>query len=147
MAARSSAATALDSAEQEKSKAVTILNINKDKTAATVAVHGEGHTLGNSLRHVLMQRYALAKNGSSPLCECIWIDYLRANIFDYFTTATVFFSLICFYAYGQTFALFVRVIFSKDVDFCGYSCPHPFEKKMHIRVQTTGDLPSKPFYS
>ena len=70
MAARSSAATALDSAEQEKSKAVTIVNINKDKTAATVAVHGEGHTLGNSLRHVLMQRYALVKNGNEGSNSC-----------------------------------------------------------------------------
>lgn len=44
----------------------------------------EDHTLGNALRHVLMQ--------------------------------------------------------NKEVDFCGYSVPHPSEPKMNLRLQTTGDL-------
>lgn len=44
----------------------------------------EDHTLGNALRHVLMQ--------------------------------------------------------NKEVDFCGYSVPHPSEPKMNLRLQTTGNF-------
>ena len=29
-------------------------------------------------------------------------------------------------------------LFSPEVDFCGYSVPHPSEKKIHIRIQTKG---------
>jgi DNA-directed RNA polymerase I and III subunit RPAC2 len=25
-----------------------------------------------------------------------------------------------------------------DTEFCGYSVPHPYEPKMHVRLQTTG---------
>lgn len=28
--------------------------------------------------------------------------------------------------------------YSRDVDFCGYSIPHPSEAKMNVRIQTTG---------
>lgn len=47
-----------------------------------IASSDEDHTLGNALRHVLMQ--------------------------------------------------------NKEVDFCGYSVPHPSEPKMNLRLQTTG---------
>ena len=29
-----------------------------------------------------------------------------------------------------------------EVDFCGYSVPHPYEPKMNIRVQTQGNTPA-----
>lgn len=28
------------------------------------------------------------------------------------------------------------LFFSEDVDFCGYTVPHPAESKMHFRIQT-----------
>lgn len=28
-----------------------------------------------------------------------------------------------------------NVIFSEDVEFCGYTVPHPAEAKMHFRIQ------------
>ncbi|CAM9461196.1 unnamed protein product [Choristocarpus tenellus] len=51
-------------------------------SCATYVFGDEDHTLGNALRHVLMER--------------------------------------------------------SDVEFCGYSVPHPSEPKMNLRVQTTG---------
>lgn len=36
--------------------------------------------------------------------------------------------------------------FRDEVDFCGYSVPHPVEAKMHLRVQTSGTLFSQPFW-
>ncbi|CAM9597142.1 unnamed protein product [Ectocarpus sp. 13 AM-2016] len=51
-------------------------------SSATFIFGDEDHTLGNALRHVLMQ--------------------------------------------------------NKEVDFCGYSVPHPSEPKMNLRLQTTG---------
>ncbi|KAG0480837.1 hypothetical protein HPP92_011695 [Vanilla planifolia] len=41
----------------------------------------------------------------------------------------------------HTLANAVRFTLNKDprVEFCGYSIPHPSEKKVNIRVQTTGD--------
>jgi DNA-directed RNA polymerase I and III subunit RPAC2 len=29
---------------------------------------------------------------------------------------------------------------SSQVDFCGYSIPHPSEAKMNVRIQTTGKV-------
>ncbi|CAN0044827.1 unnamed protein product [Ascophyllum nodosum] len=52
------------------------------ESSATFIFGDEDHTLGNALRHVLMQ--------------------------------------------------------NRDVDFCGYSVPHPSEPKMNMRLQTTG---------
>lgn len=51
-------------------------------SSATFIFGNEDHTLGNALRHVLMQ--------------------------------------------------------NSEVDFCGYSVPHPSEPKMNLRLQTTG---------
>lgn len=41
---------------------------------------------------------------------------------------------------GHTLGNALRYILmkNKDVDFCGYSIPHPSEDKMQIRVQTCG---------
>ena len=70
--------------------------------------------------------------------ECIRIEY----IFNRFGAVMPSFLSCILCSNVDIFNAFVCVPFRKDVDFCGYSCPHPFEKKMHIRVQTTGDLPS-----
>ncbi|XP_071087882.1 DNA-directed RNA polymerases I and III subunit RPAC2-like isoform X1 [Haliotis cracherodii] len=53
-----------------------------DETCRTFVMHNEDHTLGNSLRYVLMK--------------------------------------------------------SADVQFCGYSIPHPSETKINFRIQTNG---------
>ncbi|ELT89297.1 hypothetical protein CAPTEDRAFT_127647, partial [Capitella teleta] len=53
-----------------------------DETCATFVLHGEDHTLGNSLRHMIMK--------------------------------------------------------NPDVEFCGYSVPHPSETKINLRIQTKG---------
>jgi DNA-directed RNA polymerase I and III subunit RPAC2 len=34
--------------------------------------------------------------------------------------------------------LFTVIFYSPDVDFCGYSIPHPSVAKMNVRIQTTG---------
>lgn len=38
---------------------------------------------------------------------------------------------LCRLTYGP-----VRLNDSPDVDFCGYTIPHPSEPKMHVRLQT-----------
>lgn len=53
-----------------------------DETSCTFVLDGEDHTLGNSLRYVLMRR--------------------------------------------------------PEVDFCGYSIPHPSERQVNLRLQTRG---------
>ncbi|XP_068702375.1 DNA-directed RNA polymerases I and III subunit RPAC2-like isoform X1 [Montipora foliosa] len=57
-----------------------------DETCATFVLHEEDHTLGNSLRYIIMKKYL--KNS--------------------------------------------------DVEFCGYSVPHPSENKINLRIQTNG---------
>lgn len=32
-------------------------------------------------------------------------------------------------------------LYSPDVEFCGYTIPHPSESKMNIRIQTYGVFP------
>lgn len=59
--------------------------VSEDKRCATFAIKNEDHTLGNALRHIIMQ--------------------------------------------------------NPDVDFCGYSIPHPSEAKIHIRIQSRGPPP------
>lgn len=36
--------------------------------------------------------------------------------------------------------MMLTFFFSPDVEFCGYSIPHPSEPKMNIRVQTYGKM-------
>jgi len=61
-----------------------LFNILQGSTerSSTFVFGNEDHTLGNSLRHILMQK--------------------------------------------------------NETDFCGYSVPHPYEPKMHVRLQTNG---------
>ena len=33
----------------------------------------------------------------------------------------------------------VRAEYSPDVEFCGYSAPHPSEAKIHLRIQMYGE--------
>jgi DNA-directed RNA polymerase I and III subunit RPAC2 len=33
-----------------------------------------------------------------------------------------------------------NVVLSPDVEFCGYSIPHPSEAKMNLRIQTYGEF-------
>lgn len=69
--------------EQQK-KRVEILppDDKDDETCCTFVLHDEDHTLGNSLRYMIMK--------------------------------------------------------NPDVDFCGYSVPHPSENKINLRIQTKG---------
>ncbi|XP_060084084.1 DNA-directed RNA polymerases I and III subunit RPAC2-like [Ylistrum balloti] len=57
---------------------------NEDETCRTFVLHGEDHTLGNSLRYIIMK--------------------------------------------------------NPDVQFCGYSIPHPSENKINFRIQTNGAI-------
>ncbi|EDK39934.2 hypothetical protein PGUG_04032 [Meyerozyma guilliermondii ATCC 6260] len=59
---------------------------SEDGTAATFQIIDEDHTLGNTLRYVIMK--------------------------------------------------------NPEVEFCGYSIPHPSENKMNIRIQTYGNISS-----
>ncbi|KAK8795508.1 hypothetical protein WA158_000165 [Blastocystis sp. Blastoise] len=47
---------------------------------------------------------------------------------------------IVFYNEGHTLGNALRNILmqQEDIEFCGYSVPHPVEAKMHLRVQTKG---------
>jgi DNA-directed RNA polymerase I and III subunit RPAC2 len=60
------------------------VQLGATENSGTFIFGNEDHTLGNALRHVLIQR--------------------------------------------------------NDTDFCGYSVPHPYEPKMHLRLQTTNGL-------
>ena len=64
--------------ENNESELFSVLE-GGDERSSTFVFGNEDHTLGNSLRHVLMQR--------------------------------------------------------EEVDFCGYSVPHPYEPKMNLRLQ------------
>ena len=59
---------------------------SEDGTAATFQIIDEDHTLGNTLRYVIMK--------------------------------------------------------NPEVEFCGYSIPHPSENKMNVRIQTYGNISS-----
>jgi hypothetical protein len=39
---------------------------------------------------------------------------------------------------GETGADWVCFLCSPDVEFCGYSIPHPSEAKLNLRIQTYG---------
>lgn len=34
----------------------------------------------------------------------------------------------------------IFIIFSPDVNFCGYTVPHPADTKMHLRIQTSKNV-------
>lgn len=78
---RATADPALENAKLDK---ITILpGASSDGTAASFQIKYEDHTLGNTLRFMIMK--------------------------------------------------------NPDVEFCGYSIPHPSESQMHLRVQTYGE--------
>lgn len=58
------------------------IQLGSTEQSATFIFGNEDHTLGNALRHILIQR--------------------------------------------------------NETEFCGYSVPHPYEPKMHVRLQTSG---------
>ncbi|XP_024215619.1 DNA-directed RNA polymerases I and III subunit RPAC2 [Halyomorpha halys] len=45
-----------------------------------------------------------------------------------------------FYDEGHTLGNALRFVITKypEVNFCGYTVPHPAEQKMHFRIQTNG---------
>lgn len=77
--------------EDNKQDKVRVLQEStEDGTGATFEIFDETHTLGNPLRHIIMQ--------------------------------------------------------NEEVEFCGYSIPHPSENKLNIRIQTYGKItPFKAF--
>lgn len=77
----------------------------------TYVFHEEDHTLGNALRYVLMRKYV--RNWA--------LTYILLHP-----------SHLCSLSNGSIIACNC----SPDVDFCGYTIPHPSEPKMHIRLQT-----------
>lgn len=70
--------------EYELDKIKLLPGASEDGTAASFQIVDEDHTLGNSLRYVIMK--------------------------------------------------------NPEVEFCGYSIPHPSENKMNIRIQTYGNI-------
>ncbi|KAK7097920.1 DNA-directed RNA polymerases I and III subunit RPAC2-like [Littorina saxatilis] len=71
-------------ADKKKQKIEVLPSEDKeDETVSTFVLHDEDHTLGNSLRYIIMK--------------------------------------------------------NPDVQFCGYSVPHPTENNIHLRIQTHDD--------
>jgi len=71
---------------QKKAEHKFQVEAGEDEGCATFILGDEDHTLGNALRHVLMQ--------------------------------------------------------TKGTEFCGYTVPHPSEPYVHLRLQTSGDIPA-----
>lgn len=67
---------------EKKNKLEWLKGPGQDEFCRTFVINEEDHTLGNALKHVIMQNPA--------------------------------------------------------VEFCGYTVPHPMERKIHVRVQTNG---------
>ncbi|MPC13912.1 DNA-directed RNA polymerases I and III subunit RPAC2-like [Portunus trituberculatus] len=65
---------------KEKNKLEWVTGPSQDDYNRTFVINDEDHTLGNALKHIIMQ--------------------------------------------------------NPDVEFCGYTVPHPMERKIHVRVQT-----------
>ena len=45
---------------------------------------------------------------------------------------------IDFEQFNTLFIFYFVVPFSPEVVFCGYTVPHPAERKLHVRIQTNG---------
>lgn len=67
---------------KEKNKLEWVTGPSQDDCNRTFVISDEDHTLGNALKHIIMQNAA--------------------------------------------------------VEFCGYTVPHPMERKIHVRIQTNG---------
>ena len=95
-------------AKGPQEESLRILGDAEDASARTFIFRDEDHTLGNSLRHVLMRQCVLPASAPCPARQTVHPGPVppRAR--------------------------------SKDTDFCGYSVPHPSEPLMNVRLQTTG---------
>merc|ERR1712179_255744 len=69
--------------QANKPKLEVVASTSEDESCKTFVLHSEDHTLGNSLRYVVMK--------------------------------------------------------NPEVEFCGYSVPHPSEDKINFRIQTKGE--------
>ena len=76
-----------------------------DLSAATYCLYNEDHTIGNSLRYILMKKLV------------------------------VVYSIICVLDNNDN-------MYSPQVEFCGYSIPHPSEPKVNLRIQMYDNLSS-----
>ncbi|KAJ5043003.1 uncharacterized protein L3040_004392 [Drepanopeziza brunnea f. sp. 'multigermtubi'] len=105
-------------APQEKpwvdEKRIRILPGSSD-TAASFEFKKEDHTLGNSLRYIIMKKYG---NLDDPLHSLSYLPISHSEL-ERCTRLTS-----------------VRPRKSPNVEFCGYSIPHPSEELMNIRIQT-----------
>ena len=82
---------------------------DKDATCITFTIREEDHTLGNALRYMVMKK-------------CV----VYSSILGSELSLTFSFS-------------FPHSKKSADVEYCGYSIPHPSECKINLRIQTHPD--------
>lgn len=40
----------------------------------------------------------------------------------------------------QSYFVYILLLSSPDVNFCGYTVPHPADTKMHLRIQASKDV-------
>lgn len=85
-------------------------------TAASFEFEREDHTLGNALRYMIMKKYVFFAPAVAAPTNCASKETDRSLSF--------------------------RPPASPDVEFCGYSIPHPSEAKMNVRIQTYGEFRS-----
>ena len=102
------------------------------QTAASFQFEDEDHTLGNTLRFMIMKKYAVS---SSP-CDINDSSYIPFLPFVRLWASTM---EICRSLKPKDRRL-IAVANSPEVEFCGYSIPHPSEPKMNVRIQTYGML-------
>ena len=114
----------------------------------TFILTAQDHTLGNSLRYVLMRRCVHARNDLPSLlfdCACgglspspcrVWRGRSRRR--DSAGTARDAAdrcACVC------PLTVPCGPTRRKDVAFCGYTIPHPSEKRISVRLHTTGARP------
>jgi len=88
-------------------------------TAASFEFTDEDHTLGNALRYIIMKKCVPPAHFSAifPLSFFLSRPSLPRYLLRLWERARL-------------------TIHSPNVEFCGYSIPHPSEPKMNIRIQT-----------
>ncbi|CEG38170.1 dna-directed rna polymerases i and iii subunit rpac2-like [Plasmopara halstedii] len=67
-----------------------------------------------------------------------------AKKLDVFSTTSEYSKTYVFHDEDHTLGNALRYVLMRnpDVDFCGYTIPHPSEPKMHIRLQTRQGAPA-----
>ncbi|RMX68595.1 hypothetical protein KXD40_007749 [Peronospora effusa] len=67
-----------------------------------------------------------------------------AKKLDVFSTTSDYSKTYVFYEEDHTLGNALRYVLMRnpDVDFCGYTIPHPSEPKMHIRLQSRQGAPA-----